>query len=112
MYNQVILVGRLTKDPEVIEAGSEKKVSNISIAVTRPFKNADGVYDADFIEVTLWNGIAENAVEYCKKGDVIGVYGRIQSDSYEKDGEKKKATKVVAERLTFIQSRAKEEPAR
>ena len=112
MLNQVVLVGRLTKDPEVIETESEKKVSNLSIAVTRPFKNADGEYETDFVEVTLWNAIAENTAEYCKKGDVIGVRGRIQVDGYEKDGEKKKTTKVVAERLTFIQSRAKEEPVR
>ncbi len=112
MLNQVILVGRLTKEPEVVETETEKKVSNLSLAVTRPYKNADGVYETDFVEVTLWNAIAENTAEYCKKGDVIGVKGRLQVDAYEKDGEKKFATKVVAERITFLSSRAQEEPAR
>jgi len=110
MLNQVLLVGRLTRDPEVIETENDKKVSNLTVAITRPYKNADGVYDADFIEVTLWNGIAESTAEYCKKGDVIAVRGRIQSDSYEKDGERKFSTRVLAEKISFLQSRAKEEP--
>ena len=110
MLNQVLLVGRLTRDPEVIETENDKKVSNLTVAITRPYKNADGVYDADFIEVTLWNGIAESTAEYCKKGDVIAVRGRIQSDSYEKDGERKFSTRGLAEKISFLQSRAKEEP--
>ena len=110
MLNQVLLVGRLTRDPEVIETENDRKVSNLTVAITRPYKNADGVYDADFIEVTLWNGIAERTAEYCKKGDVIAVRGRIQSDSYEKDGERKFSTRVLAEKISFLQSRAKEEP--
>lgn len=114
MLNQVVLVGRLTRDPEVVETDNEKKVSNLSLAITRPYKNADGIYETDFIEVTLWNGIAESTAEYCKKGDVVGVKGRIQSDTYEKDGERKFSTRVLAERISFIQARAKEElePAR
>lgn len=110
MINQVLLVGRLTRDPEVIETENEKKVSNVTVAITRPYKNADGIYDADFIEVTLWNGIAENTAEYCKKGDVIAVRGRIQTDSYEKDGEKNFSTRVLAEKISFLQSREKAEP--
>jgi len=110
MLNQVVLVGRLTRDPEVIEIDNEKKVSNLSLAISRPFKNMDGEYETDFVEVTLWNAIAENTAEYCKKGDVVGIRGRIQVDNYEKDGERKISTKVIAERLTFIQSRTKEQP--
>ena len=110
MLNQVLLVGRITRDPEIMETENEKKVSNITVAITRPYKNADGVYDADFIEVTLWNGIAERTVEYCKKGDVIAVRGRIQSDSYEKDGERNFSTRVLAEKISFLQSRGKGEP--
>ncbi len=112
MLNQAILVGRLTKEPEVIETENGKKVSNISIAVPRAFKNADGEYETDFIDISLWNSIAENAAEYCKKGDIIGVKGRIQVDSFEKDGEKRFATKVVAEKITFLSSKAQEEPVR
>lgn len=110
MMNQVVMVGRLTKDPEVIETENGNKVSNIAIAVPRNFKNEEGVYETDFIEVTMWNGIAENAASYCHKGDIVGIKGRIQVDSYEKDGEKKTVQKVIAERLTFLSSKSKSEP--
>ena len=104
MLNQAILVGRLVKDPKVITNENGKKFSNITIAVPRNFKNEDGVYETDFIEVTLWNGIAENTVQYCKKGDIVGVKGRIQSSTVEKDEKKRFATKIVAESITFLSS--------
>lgn len=110
MLNQAVLVGRLTKDPDVVENESGSKVSNLTLAVPRSFKNADGEYESDFIEITLWNNIAENTAEYCKKGDLVGVKGRIQVDSYEKDGEKKFSQKIVAERVTFLSSKTKAEP--
>ena len=110
MLNQVVMVGRLTKDPEVIETENGNKVSNIAIAVPRNYKNEDGVYETDFIEVTMWNSIAENTAEYCHKGDIVGVKGRIQVDNYEKDGEKKSVQKVIAEKLTFLSSKSKSEP--
>ena len=72
MMNQAMLVGRLTRDPEVVENESGTKYSNLTLAVPRNFKNEDGVYETDFIEITLWNNIAENTSEYCKKGDLIG----------------------------------------
>ena len=110
MLNQVVMVGRLTKDPEVIEIENGKKVSNIAIAVPRNFKNEKGEYETDFIEVTMWNGIAENTAEYCHKGDIVGVKGRIQVDNYEKDGERKTSQRVIAEKLTFLSSKSKSEP--
>ena len=110
MLNQTVLVGRLTKNPEIVETESGKKVSNITIAVPRTFKNSDGIYETDFIEITLWNSIAERTVEYCKKGDLVGIKGRIQSDSYEKDGEKKSVSRVIAEKLTFLAAKTREEP--
>ena len=110
MLNQVVMVGRLTKDPEVVETENGNKVSNIAIAVPRNYKNEDGVYETDFIEVTMWNSIAENTAEYCHKGDIVGVKGRIQVDNYEKDGEKRIAQRVIAEKLTFLSSKAKSEP--
>ena len=78
MLNQLILVGRLTSDVEVKEVG-DKKVSTIVLAVPRPFKNADGEYETDFIPCTIWNGIAETTSEYCKKGDLLGIKGRVES---------------------------------
>lgn len=110
MMNQAMLVGRLTRDPEVVENESGTKYSNLTLAVPRNFKNEDGVYETDFIEITLWNNIAENTSEYCKKGDLIGVRGRIQVDSYEVEGEKRSSQKIVADRVTLLSSRPKPEP--
>ncbi len=102
MLNNVIVVGRLTKDPEVIETEKGNKRSYITVAVPRPYKSADGKYETDFIKCTLWNSVAEHTCEYCKKGDIVGVKGRIQTSSYEKDGEIKYSTDVIAERITFL----------
>ena len=105
MMNQVIMVGRLVREVEVKELESGKKVSNITIACSRPYKNADGEYDTDFIDVVLWDGIASNTKEYCKKGDILGVKGRLQTNIYEKeDGTKIKKQEVIAEKLTFLSS--------
>lgn len=110
MLNQIVLVGRLTKDPEVKNVDDTKSVSNITLAVPRNFKNADGEYETDFIDITLWNGVANNTAEYCKKGDIVGVKGRMQTSSYEKDdGTKVSKLDVIAEKVTFL-SQAKSEP--
>ena len=71
------------------------------IAVPRSFKNEDGVYETDFIDVILWDGIAENVKEYCKKGDLVGIKGRIQSVK-END---KDVIQIVAEKVTFLSSK-------
>lgn len=106
MLNQVVIAGRLTGDPVVEEVEGGKKVSSITVAVPRSYKNVDGTYDTDFIRCTLWGGIAENTCEYCKKGDIVGVKGRIQTSSYEtEDGNKKYAMEVVAEKISFLSSK-------
>lgn len=104
MLNQTVIVGRIAKDPELRETENGKKVTNVTLAVPRSFKNTDGVYETDFINCVLWKGIAESTVEYCKKGDLVGIKGRIQTRVYEKDEEKKYATEVVAEKVTFLSS--------
>lgn len=104
MLNQIVIVGRLTKEPEVVELESGKKVSNITLAIPRSYKNAEGDYDTDFVNCRLWDGIASNTAEYCKQGDLVGVKGRIETSSYEKDGETKYSQTVVAEKLTFLSS--------
>ena len=110
MLNQVVLVGRLTDNPEVQNLDEGKKISSVNVAVQRTYKNPEGLYEADFIRCVLWNGIAANTSEYCKKGDVVGVKGRIQSRSYEdKDGIKKYVTEVVAEKVTFLSSSKKDD---
>ena len=109
MMNQALLVGRLTKDVEVKTLDDGKKVTSITLAIPRNFKNAEGEYETDFVECTLWNGIAENTAEYCKKGDIIGVKGRLQSSSYEKeDGTKIYKTEIIAEKVTFLSSKKEE----
>lgn len=110
MLNQVVLVGRLTKDPEVQNIKGEKSVSTITLAVQRPFKNSDGIYETDFINCILWDSVAKNTGEYCHKGDVVGVKGRLQLDTFEnKDGEKVSKLSVIGEKVTFL-SHKKEEP--
>ena len=80
MLNQTIVVGRLVSDPAVRELEDGKKVSNITLAVPRSYKNGDGEYETDFIDCELWNAVANNTAEYCKKGDVIGVSGTNKID--------------------------------
>lgn len=87
--NQLILVGRLVENPTV-----EDNKTIIKLAVSRSFKNVDGIYETDIIHCILWNGIAANTAEYLKKGDVIGIKGRLQSNG--------KEIEVVADRVSFI----------
>ena len=110
MLNQFVGVGRLVAEPSAKEMEDGKKVSNITIAVPRSYKNENGEYDTDFVDVVLWNGIAENTAEYCHKGDIIGVKGRIQSREYtNSEDEKKHIIEVVAEKVTFLSSKKQEE---
>lgn len=110
MLNQVVLVGRLVDDPVVQEHENGSKSSYLKLAIPRSYKNAEGEYDVDFIDCKLWNNIAQNTSEYCRKGDIVGVKGRVQSSSYEKDGEKKFSMDIVAEKVTFLSSKSKNEP--
>ncbi len=109
MLNQIVLVGRLTKDPEVRETENGKKVSRITLAVPRSYKNTDGEYESDFISCTLWTGIAENTAEYCRKGDLLGIKGRLETRTYEKDEETKYVSEIIAEKVTFLSNKKKEE---
>ena len=102
MLNQVVIVGRLVKDPELKETDNKKKMTHITLAVPRGYKNIDGEYETDFIDCTLWTGVAESTTEYCHKGDLVGVKGRLQTSSYEKDGQKKYITSVIVEKVTFL----------
>lgn len=109
MLNQSVIVGRLVRDPELHETENGNKVTNITLAVPRSYKNSEGEYDTDFISCVLWKGIAENAAEYCHKGDLLGIKGRIQSRSIEIDEEtKREVVELVAEKVTFLSSKRKE----
>ncbi len=108
MLNQVVLVGRIVKNPELRVTESGKKVTTVTLAVPRSYKNSSGEYDTDFLDCTLWTNIAENTVEYCQTGDMVGVKGRIQSRIFEdEDGNKNKKTEIVAEKVTFLSSTTK-----
>ncbi len=110
MLNQIVIAGRLVADPEITVTENNKKRTIITVAVPRSFKNMEGTYDTDFIKCVLWNVIAENTCEYCKKGDIVGVKGRLQTSSYEdKDGVKKYTSDVIAEKVTFLSSKRPEE---
>lgn len=108
MLNQVVLVGRLVKDPELQVTDSGKKITTVTLAVPRSYKNMSGEYDTDFLECTMWTNVAENTTEYCHSGDMIGVKGRVQSRVIETpDGTRKKKTEIVAEKVTFLASSPK-----
>lgn len=107
MLNQVVLVGRLVRDPELSKSERGIERSFVTIAIPRSFKNASGEYESDFISCTLWKGIALSTVEYCKKGDIVGIKGRLQSSRYETDGVMKYKMEVIAEKVTFLSSRNK-----
>ena len=110
MLNQVILVGRLVRTPEIQMTESGKKRSQITLAVSRSYKNQNGEYDTDFISCVLWKGVAESTVEYCKKGDLVGIKGRIQTRDVELEDEThKKYVEVIAEKVTFLSSKKADE---
>ena len=110
MLNQVILVGRLVRNPEVYETETGRKRSQITLAVARSYKNQNGEYDTDFISCVLWKGVAESTVEYCKKGDLVGIKGRIQTRDVELEDEThKKYVEVIAEKVTFLSSKKADE---
>ena len=109
MLNNVVLVGRLTADVEVKEIKKDVKVARFTLAVQRTYKNEEGNYETDFIQCNVWNNIADNMKEYCKKGDLIGVKGYLQSSSYEdKEGNKRYVTDVRVEKVTFLSSKKEE----
>ncbi len=108
MVNSVMLVGRLAQNIEIKKLDSGKEVTKVALAVPRSFKNPDGIYETDFFDCILWDGLAKNAGEYCKKGDTVGVRGRLQTSTYEVDNIKRKAVEIIVEKLTFLSSKKTE----
>lgn len=104
MINRVVLVGRLTKDPDLRYTPDGVAVCTFTLAVNRPFTNQQGDRDADFINCVAWRGTAENLANYQKKGNLIGIDGRIQTRSYEEnDGKRRYITEVVCESVQFLE---------
>lgn len=111
MLNQVVIVGRIIETPTIKELENGKKASTITLAVQRVYKNVDGEYETDFVPVILYNGIAENVLEYCKKGDVVGVKGKIEMTPRidEEDFQKGQEISIIAEKVTFLSSKKENE---
>ncbi|NUI93516.1 single-stranded DNA-binding protein [Staphylococcus borealis] len=104
MINRVVLVGRLTKDPEFRTTSNDVNVATFTLAVNRTFTNANGEREADFINVVVFRRQAENVNNYLSKGQLAGVDGRIQSRSYEnQEGKRVFVTEVVADSVQFLE---------
>ena len=104
MINRVVLVGRLTRDPEIRQTQSGIAVTRFTLACDRPFGGQDGKKETDFIDCTVWRKQAENVAQYLKKGNMAGVDGRLQISSYEaQDGSKRQRAEVVADSVRFLE---------
>ena len=107
MMNRVVLVGRLTKDPDLRYTPSGVPVATFTLAVNRTFSNQQGEREADFINCVVWRKPAENVANFLKKGSLAGVDGRIQTRNYEgQDGKRVYVTEVVAESVQFLEPRS------
>lgn len=108
--NKVILIGNLTKDPELSETSSGVKFCKFGIAVNRPFANSDGEREVDFFNITTWRGQAETCAKFLAKGKKVCVVGSLQNRAYEdKSGVKRTVTDVVASEIEFLSARSEDE---
>ena len=108
--NKVYLIGNLTRDPELAETTSGVAVCRFSIAVNRPYANAEGVKEADFFNITTWRGQAENCGKFLKKGSKVAVVASLQNRTYEdKDGVKRTVTDIIASEVEFLSTARGEE---
>ncbi len=104
--NKAILIGRLTKDPELRHTTGGRSVCQITVAITRTFTNQNGEREADFINVVTWDKQAENIAKYMTKGRLVAVEGRIQTRNYDdKDGKKVYVTEIIAQNVQFLESK-------
>ncbi|EGR8753790.1 TPA: single-stranded DNA-binding protein [Listeria monocytogenes] len=104
MMNRVVLVGRLTKDPDLRYTPAGAAVATFTLAVNRPFTNQQGEREADFINCVVWRKPAENVANFLKKGSMAGVDGRVQTRNYEgNDGKRVYVTEIVAESVQFLE---------
>lgn len=105
MLNNVVLVGRMTRDAELRYTPQNQAVATFTLAVNRNFKSQNGEREADFINCVIWRQQAENLANWAKKGALIGITGRLQVRSYEKNGERRYVTEVIAETVTLLEKR-------
>lgn len=105
--NRVILIGRLTRDPEMRSTSNGMSVTRFTIAVTRTYQDQNGERGADFINCVAWRKQAENIAKYCKKGTQVAVEGRIQTGSYDaQDGSKRYTTDIICDNVSFLGSKS------
>ncbi|MCD5467157.1 single-stranded DNA-binding protein [Lactobacillus delbrueckii subsp. bulgaricus] len=110
MINNVVLVGRLTRDPELRTTGSGISVATFTLAVDRQFTNASGQREADFISCVIWRKAAENFCNFTSKGSLVGIQGRIQTRNYDnKDGQRVYVTEVLVDNFSLLESRRERE---
>ena len=110
--NKVVLIGRLTRDPELRYTGSNTAVASFSLAVNRNFTNQQGEREADFINIVVWRKQAENVKNYLSQGSQVAVEGRIQTRSYDdNNGQKRYITEVVADNVEFLGSKNSSTPS-
>lgn len=106
MINRVVLIGRLTKDPDLRYTPTGTPVTNFTLAVNRNFKNQQGKTEADFINIVTWRGLAETVANYMKKGSLIAAEGRIQTRNYDNnEGKRVYITEIVADNVQFLDSK-------
>ena len=103
-FNQVILMGNLTRDPELKAIPSGQSVVSFSLALNRSYKDQSGEWKeaTDYVDITAWGPLAERVAQYCQKGKQVLVNGRIQSRSWEQDGQKRSKVEVLAQDVTFL----------
>ncbi len=112
MLNRIILIGRLTRDPELRYVPSGHPVASFTLAVDRPFANQQGERDTDFIDIVAWRKLAEQVSQHLSKGRLVAVEGRLQIRSYEtQDGQKRRVAEVVADGVRFLDRKATGVPA-
>ena len=108
--NKVILIGRLTRDPELRYTGNNTPVTTFSLAVNRPFTNQNGEREVDFINCIVWRKLAETVKNYLSQGSQVAVEGRIQTRRYQNNkGESKYITEILVENIEFLESKSKKE---
>jgi single-strand DNA-binding protein len=104
MLNKVVLIGRLTRDPELRSTPNGISVATFTLAVDRGFSSKQGEKEADFIPIVTWRQLADNCAKYLKKGRLAAVAGRIQTRSYDgQDGQKRYVTEIVADEVKFLE---------
>ena len=108
--NKCILIGNLTKDPELTTTTNGVAVCRFTIAVSRRYSNADGERETDFLNIVVWRNLGENCHKFLKKGSKVGIVGNIQSRSYDApDGSKRYVTEIVAEEVEFLSTKSQDE---